>query len=1237
MAPPEALFLVLMLFSALHHPPFGGLTLAGSTRMSEEYEKSRSSTRFAPRTRNALTAPSQKESKSGLIGVIGYAAEIPCQVTPLSDTDAPHLILWYKDIFGTPIYSFDMRKDLSGRHWMDTRILGNRASFHIEKTDFKTRNGTSIYKSFLRIDNLRKSDAGPYRCRVDFKEAPTRNVKVKLKRLRSLMTYAKTFVQKSRKSDAGPYRCRVDFKEAPTRNVKVKLSLIELPSPPILLDQEGAKMSSSISAESPHLSPPLRINATLEVTCETKGGDPLPELQWWRLEPVERAGSLRGQEVESSKMQLKGEPTRIEGNLVRRTLKLERLQRQDFGLVLGCSATNTDLVPSPQTMLKINMLLPPIRAKIEREWSYFLAGKTYNISCQIQGSNPAAYAKVKIGNRELKLLDDQNESEVQGRKSTIRVVFVPTVDDHDEFLSCRGENPHLTTNNAVEDQWKITVQYVPKVTLNLVDYPAQKVELNENDNLEMKCVIDANPKAHVVHWRKDGIALNGGPGLTMRNVMMESERQSSSILLLEDVQADKTTGNYTCVGENLLGRGSSNPLEVRVKYPPKCARSGSLLHYVRVGQKVDLPCVVGAFPLENIQFEWSFYHVHDKNLNKEAIWTRSPGANDPLQNNLQYQPNSTKDYGTLHCRASNVAGRQVTPCIFEIKPKGAPKVEDCEVVATGLKWVRLQCLIDSPYEPLLPEGHGYGTRVKITAFEENSPDINSNKLGKDGRPLVAPPETGVEIESFVLTSVQSSALEHTGLRDLRRADVTLSGLSSGSRYRLQVTAFNSLSEAEARERLTSNEPQMFEIAVTTLTEPDPIILRKKVEENANGIPPIADDISNVVSSDTNRRPWSAEDNSLPPDEVMVVEVEASSMPSKIMKPPRGPRPNEKSDQPLLIPINDPIRLLPIIGVLAIVVIVLILIAVMIVVIMRSRNYNAGDPSAKTHVGFNRSLDFDIDGDQDGDENSVDKAIRKNLESLAKVDSYEQLNNVRFEGFSSLERRRSNTNSSSTSSSNHNHPTSPNRKSNLLIEVTPKSSTTSSYSDRRRSQSLLESDLDFDPRRSLTKAYVHSTEVPVGPLCIIEDDFSESRPDLEENASTSKTEDHFPFREAIQAPTAVSRIEQLTILTTQVLHSPPKKEVTFAPLVQEMEPDDLNLLHSEYSSGDSTSKSEEGTISSSSSHTTEAANPSGSSSSSSSLVSSTSQSSKVDGKKKSQQTLDLKRRSSDSTLESECLI
>ena len=49
--------------------------------------------------------------------------------------------------------------------------------------------------------------------------------------------------------------------------------------------------------------------------------------------------------------------------------------------------------------------VPPVRAKIVREWSYFLSGKVYNVSCQVQGSNPSAYTKAKVGPRELKVSD----------------------------------------------------------------------------------------------------------------------------------------------------------------------------------------------------------------------------------------------------------------------------------------------------------------------------------------------------------------------------------------------------------------------------------------------------------------------------------------------------------------------------------------------------------------------------------------------------------------------------------------------------------------------------------------------------------------------------------------------------------------------------------------------------------------------------------------------------------------
>ena len=44
-------------------------------------------------------------SKGSVLGVVGYTAEIPYELTPLAASDGPTLILWYKDIFGTPIYN----------------------------------------------------------------------------------------------------------------------------------------------------------------------------------------------------------------------------------------------------------------------------------------------------------------------------------------------------------------------------------------------------------------------------------------------------------------------------------------------------------------------------------------------------------------------------------------------------------------------------------------------------------------------------------------------------------------------------------------------------------------------------------------------------------------------------------------------------------------------------------------------------------------------------------------------------------------------------------------------------------------------------------------------------------------------------------------------------------------------------------------------------------------------------
>jgi len=104
--------------------------------------------------------------------VAGFKARIPCDIDPPIKDETVIMVFWYKDEKdGDPIYSVDARgrQIAQAKLWSDPYVFGERA---VMRTDVKPAK--------LEIDPLESTDGGVYRCRVDFRNSPTKNQKINL-------------------------------------------------------------------------------------------------------------------------------------------------------------------------------------------------------------------------------------------------------------------------------------------------------------------------------------------------------------------------------------------------------------------------------------------------------------------------------------------------------------------------------------------------------------------------------------------------------------------------------------------------------------------------------------------------------------------------------------------------------------------------------------------------------------------------------------------------------------------------------------------------------------------------------------------------------------------------------------------------------------------------------------------------------------------------------------------------
>ncbi|XP_073994337.1 neural cell adhesion molecule 2-like isoform X2 [Rhodnius prolixus] len=517
--------------------------------------------------------------------VAGGMARLPCDITPPAKADRVHLVIWYKEGLPSPIYSVDARNGSveAGKHWSEENSLGHRAFFQATEP-------------------------------------------------------AKLTIESVKDGDSGVYRCRVDFGKSPTRNSKVNLTVILPPEQLSVLDEKGDHIPHYVLG-------PYNEGATVDITCISTGGRPLPRVTWWQ------DSTLLDDSYEV-----------ISERRVRNVLRIAQLQRKHLLATFTCQASNNNHLPPITADVTLDMNLRPVWVKLLGENRPLSSENTYEISCEVVGARPQPLITWWKGSVQLRNTKERTSED--GNQTTSILSLVPTMEDAGKFLSCRADNS-LIPDSGLEDGWKLNIYHVPIVSLELGSN-LNGSWIREGVDVYFECNIKSNPWVYRVSWRHNGKTVTNNPnsGTILAN-------QS---LVLQSVSRARA-GLYTCVASNQEGDGESNPLFLDIKFVPVCRPGQSNVIGVGKGEAARISCEVESNPPAT-EYIWKFNKTGDSVALSTNHYTAEPGHSVAT-----YIPVTEHDFGTLLCWAKNSLGTMTQPCPYHIIPAGRPdSVINCSLI-----------------------------------------------------------------------------------------------------------------------------------------------------------------------------------------------------------------------------------------------------------------------------------------------------------------------------------------------------------------------------------------------------------------------------------------------------------------------------------------------------------------------------------------------------------------------------
>ncbi|XP_058116083.1 hemicentin-1 [Anopheles ziemanni] len=530
--------------------------------------------------------------------LVGETIFLPCNISTHEPGDNVVLVLWYREDKGSPIYSADTRgRDdaTSAKRWSDDAMFGDRAYFKFDKQPGE-----------LAVQNVRETDSGMY-------------------------------------------RCRVDFIVAQTRNSVVNLTIIVPPERMVIRDQLGMERTT--------VAGPYSEGDNIKLRCDVYGGRPTPNVAWYR-DGVPLAADTKYMPL---------------GKHLRSEITLGPLTRQDLHTKLVCRASNHARANPVEQSVQIDMNFAPLNIRLIGSHQPLSAGRRYDLLCQSAGSRPAASITWFLDGTRLDKSKETTSADGNQTTSTLSIVLNRT--DAGKYLSCKAYNSYVQSD-ALEDGWQLDIQYVPDAFVKLGS-SLDPNSIREGTDVYFDCIVKAHPAVYKVEWKHNNKSLS--------RTISQGVIVSKHSLVLQGVSRT-TAGNFSCVGFNAEGEGSSPMFELNVMYAPTCAPNQPRVYGVAKQENAEIRCVVDANP-PDVEFKWTFNNSAES-IDVQASHISRLGTSSIVS----YTPMTELDYGTLLCSATNKIGKQRQPCVFHIIAAGRPdQVHNCTVANVSMTSLAVRC------------------------------------------------------------------------------------------------------------------------------------------------------------------------------------------------------------------------------------------------------------------------------------------------------------------------------------------------------------------------------------------------------------------------------------------------------------------------------------------------------------------------------------------------------------------